>query len=202
MTYARSQAEKDPISGRPAGLPDMSKGVRMSPDELDALPLGSVVVWPHNQCAWQRDPSNIDPERQWCSDGRPFPSSHVALYPVIVAWTPPPAPAAPWSVISTDRENPTLARVTWAKGVRSEESSTAMYYRNERGIFDEWDVGIGQLDDIESVELLDTYSPESHVLVERALVDEAARGGGAWAALSIVRRLAALADGDEKGAES
>lgn len=81
--------------------------------------------------------------------------------------------AKPWRAISTDRDKPTLAMVTWKNGVRGGKTSTGMYYRNDRGIYDEWHDGIGRLDSIESVEVLHTHDPVTHVPVERALIEEA-----------------------------
>lgn len=119
--------------------------------------------------------------------------------------------AKPWSVISTDRDKPTLAKVTWADGVRGGKTSTGMYYRNDRGIYDEWHDGIGRLDSIESVEVLHTHDPVTHVPVERALIEAAAawvewiESGAPSSALpprfreDIIRALASLAS-DESSA--
>lgn len=128
---------------------------------------------------------------------------------------PPPVPAAPWSVISTDRDKPTLAKVTWNSGNLVE---TRRLFRDGDDLFDgDSEFHVGPVKNVTHVELLHAYSPESHVLVERAraeqmdaLVDEAARwrdhdrdaGEGRRSGYEILLSLAALADGDEKGAES
>src|SRR5690606_4661009 len=119
-------------------------------------------------------------------------------------WTPPPAPREPWRDISTDRDKPTLAKVTWAVG----KTSTGMYYRDDRGVYDEWRDRIGRLDSVKSVEVLRTYDPETHVPVERALIDEAARYAASFAdalmdarfttAADLIRSLASLADGADR----
>lgn len=126
-------------------------------------------------------------------------------------WTPPPpAPEPIWSVISTDGERPTLAKVTWSG--RDARPMTANFYVDGEILRDEWTQGLSHVNFIESVELLHTYNPVTHVPVERALIDEAARLVAWWDDDSldsspppssdrgvgqIVTALAALADGAE-----
>lgn len=128
----------------------------------------------------------------------PFPSLSGTAY-----WTPPPAPAPVWSVISTDRDQPTLARFTYGSDV----SETRLVFRDDHFIYDaDSDDNLGRLDCIARVELLDTHDPETQVPVERALIDEAVQIADsfdvdpAWP-FRFVDKIAALADGAEKGAD-
>lgn len=109
-------------------------------------------------------------------------------------WTPPPVEPAPWERISTDREWPTLAKVTWTNakdGVR--RSQTAKVYVSSTYVYDEWDHPVGLTKHVTSVELLHTHNPETHIPVERALIERIVDGGGVT--YTDLRALAALADG-------
>lgn len=120
--------------------------------------------------------------------------------------TPPPAPAPAWSVISTDRDQPTRAVVYFNPG--STGGVLGDWWIEEGSLWRHSDDASRMFERIAHVELLHTYSPETQVPVDRALVDEAARRV-AWLdgdegsssdsrlALTIVRDLAALADGAE-----
>lgn len=150
----------------PPALPDTSTWVRRAPG--DVIEAGTPYVVTFSDRLTVAEPRNL-----------PFTvSAEVAK--VCTYWTPTPAPSEPWLAISTDRDKPTLAKVTWADGVRGGKTSTGMYYRNDRGIYDEWHDGIGRLDSIESVEVLHTHDPVTHVPVERALIEEAARLVAWW----------------------
>lgn len=104
----------------------------------------------------------------------------------------PPAPK-PWDGISTDREKPTDAYVNGVPG---------RYFLHPRGVCAIGPSGdtLGRVcnrEDVTAVEPLHTGNPETHVPVERALIDEAA----AWADdhpfadhVKILNALAALAD--------
>lgn len=125
--------------------------------------------------------------------------------------TPPPAPSEPWSVISTDRDKPTDAYVNGVPGRywRSEgpEEKGFLFLLDPDGATRT----ATHITRIESVELL-RPCPETHVPVERALIDEAARWAE-WAddltrfaepvdvrdLATIVRHLASLAS-DESSA--
>lgn len=107
-------------------------------------------------------------------------------------FAPPPVPRAPWEDISTDREKPTLAKVTRLHG----QSVIDYWWLDGRTIESAgWALVLA---DIESVELIPTFDPSTHVPVDRALIERILTSGGN----SGLRTLAALADGAEKGAES
>lgn len=118
-------------------------------------------------------------------------------------WTPPPVPRAPWEDISTDREKPTLARVT-----SNRNTFVGEFWVDGDRVRRVEHVGTGWLcldEEVESVELLHTFTPVTQVPVDRALIDEAAawnKGGAVRQSHQIVADLAAFADGAEKGAES
>lgn len=119
------------------------------------------------------------------------------------AYTPPPVEPAPWERISTDRDQPTLAVVNGLAGrFFTEGTRYVQVYDDGKMVFS------SPLRNDTHVELLHTYSPETHVLVERALIDEAARWLEWWddddsdptlpvgvRGTGILRDLAALADG-------
>lgn len=112
-----------------------------------------------------------------------------------VYWTPPPAPVPVWSVLSTDREKPTLARVTWREGC-SPNVTRGEYWRDERYVLDVYGERVGSLDeDVATVTPLHALDPSTHVPVERALIDEVLRAGGLTT--GALRALAALADGNQ-----
>lgn len=140
-------------------------------------------------------------------------------------WTPPPVPREPWRDLSTDWDKPTLAKVTWKEPI--EFAVTGLLFVEHgyvRLVIDSTDTHgrfgtkkIGDIETIESVELLDTYDPATHLPVERALIDEAARLVEWWntdsfdspprsgdrTAAEILTALAALAAGAESnGGES
>ena len=118
----------------------------------------------------------------------------------------PPAPV--WSVISTDEDQPTLARVTFD----SDFTTTRLVFRDDHFVYDADSVdNIGRLDYIYRVELLHTHNPATQVPVDRSLVEVAQRRCRSWDRdlgypgssvddADLIRSLAALAD--EKGAES
>lgn len=131
--------------------------------------------------------------------------------------TPPPVPRAPWEDISTDRENPTLAKVTWAGhgGVTGTFAAEVYCYEDLHGQacvgFADGHNGtfaVGR-DFVTSVTLLHTFDPSVQVPVDRALI-EALRGArdgrlgcpDVSVPATVAALLAALADGAEKGAES
>lgn len=120
--------------------------------------------------------------------------------------TPPHAPRESWRVISTDRDKPTLAKVTFG----SDYATTAEVFVEGGYVWRVMDatapqgVGsskIGTIAMLTDVELLHTHDPETHVPVERALIDEAARAkhvAEPWGPLyDVVNALAALAAGAE-----
>ena len=129
-------------------------------------------------------------------------------------WTPPPAEHAPvWSVISTDRDQPTLAWVRLGERVQPVlrewyRTDELLFSPNTHGRFDSQ--ATCQLRQVSSVEVVRTC-PETHVPVDRALVEVAQRRCRSWDRdlgypgssvddADLIRSLAALAD--EKGAES
>lgn len=129
---------------------------------------------------------------------------------------PPPVEPAPWEDISTDAESPTLA---WVRLGPNVQPVLRHWYRNDELLFSPNPHGkfttqaTCTLEQVTDVELIHTYDPETHVPVERALIDEAARMVAWWSAQTSERpekrdaheyvwALAALADGAEKGAES
>lgn len=116
----------------------------------------------------------------------------------------PPAPSEPWRDISTDRDNPTLAKVTWEPG--SPDGLVGQWWLDGDFLCRVGDSAWRVVDHITHVELLHTHDPETHVPVERALIDEAARLVEWWNTDSfdssppsddreILTALAALADG-------
>lgn len=119
-------------------------------------------------------------------------------------WTPPPAPREPWRVISTDRDQPTDAYVNGVPGRYWLEGAN-VHVLDANGD----DCWVCTSEAVTEVELLDTHDPVTHVPVERALIDEAARLVEWWntdsfappprsgdrTAAEILTELAALADG-------
>lgn len=168
---------------QPPVLPDTSTWVRRAPG--DVIEAGTPYAW--------RDSLG----HVGFSDG----DRHQVGVHNLAMWTPPPASPEPWERISTDRERPTLARVTFATGLEV----VGNWVRNA----DEYIHLVGDtgsyrdLARVTSVELLHTHSPDTHVPVERALIDEAASwrdherdaGQGHRSGYEILLSLAALADG-------
>lgn len=123
----------------------------------------------------------------------------IAVGPTDTYWTPPHVPREPWRVISTDRDQPTLAKVTFDSG----QVVTREWWRSEICLnSEEIDSDPGEhdwihLSRVTDVELLHTHDPVTHVPVERALIDEAARAkhvAEPWGPLyDVVNALAALA---------
>lgn len=122
------------------------------------------------------------------------------------AIAPPPAEPVPWEAISTDREQPTTAWVTFENA--EDEPVLGRWFRDKTGrISCRGRGGWGEVQYVIAVNLVTVLDPETHVPVERALIDEAAEYAEAWdsgrgekargAAYSLVRDLAALADGAE-----
>lgn len=117
------------------------------------------------------------------------------------ALTPPPAPSEPWSVISTDRDKPTLARVTLDYGDHGETITDFWWRTGDKGLI-AGHHGVYESTHVTDVELLHTHNPETHVPVERALIDEAAgfvtnwdtgESNGAGRVVGFMRDLASLA---------
>ena len=81
--------------------------------------------------------------------------------------TPPPAPRDPWSVISTDRDKPTLAKVTWEHGTPNGLVGR-WWLVGGRRLCRDGDRHSRRTDHVAHVEVLHTYDPETHVPVERA----------------------------------
>jgi len=168
-------------SDQPPVLPGMAPR-SMTTEGVEALPSGTVLLWPHNGLAWQRLHPNAAevPGRPWKpanGSKSEFPSRHLAESgELVVLWTPPPAEPEPvWSVLSTDREKPTLAKVTYQLPRVSEKYvGIGAFFRVDGEVCladgDEGDFITGEKT-ITSVELLHTYNPETHVLVARAVFD-------------------------------
>ena len=124
----------------------------------------------------------------------------------------PPVPAPVWSVISTDRDQPTLAKVTWAGGKLGGTFTGSLVVHEETGqialaLGGGYTVLAIALDLITHVEVL-TVCPETQVPVDRSLIEEAARRVAWWddgegvssdsmLSVAIVRSLAALAEGSK-----
>ena len=67
-------------------------------------------------------------------------------------------------MISTDEDQPTLARVTFG----SDFTTTRLVFRDDHFVYDaDSAANIGRLDYILRVELLHTHNPETHVPVDR-----------------------------------
>lgn len=152
----------------PPSLPDMSGWVRLEPGDL--IPAGTPYVY---VAKYGESFSYKILDHEW----------HAAAPGTY--WTPPPKPEPEpaWSVLSTDRDNPTLAKVTWKDA--PEYETTAEVFVEDGHV---WRVNdssaphqgagsqkIGRFEDVTDVELLHTHNPETHVPVERALIDEAVR---------------------------
>lgn len=183
-----------PDKDLPPVLPDTSGWVKREPG--DVIEAGTPYMG--------ADSKALDgPLVQWKPNGRDYDwtvgSHHMTI------WTPPPAPREPWRVISTDRDKPTLAKVTFG----SDYATTAEVFVEGGYVWRVMDatapqgVGsskIGTIAMLTDVELLHTHDPETHVPVERALIDEAARAkhvAEPWGPLyDVVSRLAALLDGE------
>lgn len=116
---------------------------------------------------------------------------------------PPPVEPAPWERLSTDRDQPTDAYVSGVPG---------RYWRSGRALWMVAEDGnhycLPDLTPGTDVELLHTYSPETHVPVERALIERAdslVRAGVLdmlgdkylHETADLLKALAALADGAE-----
>lgn len=163
---------------QPPVLPDTSGWVRRAPGDVIEAGTPYVAKWADGRV----------------TVGTVANAFHVTSDNMFDYWTPPPVPREPWHGISTDRDKPTDAYVNGVPG---------RYWRT--------DIWIMQLDpercavhaipmaDVTEVELLHTHSPVTHVPVERALIDEAARAkhvAEPWGPLyDVVNALAALADG-------
>lgn len=140
----------------PPALPDTSSWVRRAPG--DVIEAGTPYVF----ISTAQSMSVRTMRRDYRLD------EHVPG----VYWTPPPAPREPWSVLSTDRDKPTLAKVTYTVPGKVDQSQTARVYYSEGTVLDEWDYAVADLEQVVSVESL-TVCPVTHVPVERALIDEA-----------------------------
>lgn len=179
----KRKAERD--TDQPPTLPDISGWVKREPG--DVIEAGTPYV-----CRTRPTGRLVFHPAASLDFTDPFPSLSGTSY-----WTPPPAPAPVWSVISTDREKPTLA---WVRLGHRVQPVLRQWYRtddllfspNTHGRFDSQ--ATCQLVQVSSVELLHTHSPETHVPVERALVERLLGGVSADFARAQVD-LAALADG-------
>lgn len=185
---------RDEPTDQPPTLPDTSSWVRRAPG--DVIEAGTPYVVAFADRLTVAEPRDL-----------PFTVS-AEVTKVCTYWTPPPAPSEPWSVISTDRDKPTLARVT-LKDCSPMDGSWWRHADYGQLLVADTDFTWADLKDIESVELLHTHSPETHVPVERALIDEAAlyaettadtlTAAGFMTASELVRSLASLAS-DESSA--
>lgn len=123
--------------------------------------------------------------------------------------TPPPAPCEPWSVISEDRDKPTLAKVTLSTG----SVLVGEFYTNGNDVT-RADTGfdVAFTYGVTDVELLHTYDQETQVPVERApsadsvLVRELRLSLGLtcpdeYTAIALRSALTSLADGAESKPE-
>lgn len=182
-----------PPADQPPALPDTSGWVKRAPGDVIEAGTPYVVI----------DPDKTEVEAHF--GGLDF---AVTVHPDGPLWTPPPAPREPWRDISTDRDQPTLAKVTSDSG----QVVTREWWRSEIRLNSEGiDGDPGEYDwiylpRVTDVELL-RPCPVTHMPVERALIDEAARAkhvAEPWGPLyDVVNALAALADGAESnGGES
>ncbi|WP_269304875.1 hypothetical protein [Aeromicrobium sp. HA] len=181
----------DVAADQPPTLPDTSTWVRRAPG--DVIEAGTPYIYR----------SDVDGALTHYPSGRGSRYSIDADMPGSY-WTPPPAPSEPWSSISTDRDKPTLARVTWDDG----SSFTGNLHVDGKIIRDDLTQSMGLASEIESVDLLHTHNPETHVPVERALIERVLNGGdtaqrlradGLFGIASAVAALASLAS-DESSA--
>lgn len=144
---------------QPPALPDTSGWVKRAPG--DVIEAGTPYAY-RIQCGETAVvTSGVD-------GGFLVPSANHGTY-----WTPPPAPREPWSVLSTDRDKPTLAKVTYTVPGKVDQSQTARVYYSEGTVLDEWDYAVADLEQVVSVESL-TVCPVTHVPVERALIEHIA----------------------------
>ena len=192
MPFTRGAREVPNQTDLPPSLPDTSGWVRREPGDVIEAGTRFVVKHKDGSIFYQHDEHES-----------PFTAGDDDQ----VVWTPPPVEPSPWEGLSTERDRPTRAVVYFNPG--STGGVLGDWWIEEGSLWRHSDDASRMFERITHVELVHTHNPETHVPVERALIDESARWVE-WAddedeagvprsarlTTAIVRDLAALADAE------
>lgn len=149
----------------------------MTPEQVEALPDGTVALWPHDGAVFVH--CEPDDGGGWLAAGSHvvFPSKHVASHPLIIVWEPPVQKPEPvWRQIIPESEGTTDCLINGVPGRYFRTLHWAVFAgtpnRSSHAAF--------PLDKIETVEPLHTYDPSTHALIEIQAVNTARQRVNSW----------------------